>query len=92
MQGHEAATAEARMQQEAHAREVKELRAMLGAAQDRQEQQGRLLADITNLAAAQKAQLKVSTRLDLLAVCCRCVQPEHGLCKARLVRVVHTRT
>ena len=63
MQWHEAAAADARKQQQHLVREGEELRAALAAAQKREEQQGRLLADVTNLAAAQKAQLKVANDL-----------------------------
>ena len=51
LQGHEAAEAEARQRELSLAHESKELRAALAAAQHRERQQGRLLADITTLAA-----------------------------------------
>jgi len=56
---HEAAAADAGKQQLASVEESTELRATLAAAQKRERHQGRLLADVTNLAGTQRAQLKV---------------------------------
>ena len=53
--------------------ESQELRVALAAAQDRERQQGRLLADVTTLAAVQKAQLKAGSPL-LLHVCMSVMQ------------------
>ena len=80
-QAHEAAEAEACKQQRAFRKESAELRATLAAAQEQGRHQGRLLADVTNLAAAQKAQLKVvialcheaRTRHDMYGLAVSCV-------------------